>query len=436
MTELMVTPYAPYRDGIANYAVQEVAAARAAGRDMEVLSPLPSAAQHHLRLGSAAGMARLVRVARTYDRVTVQLYPELLFGACRGRRERLGVWALLRALCSVTQVELRVHEIEYDEPVNDPRARQLGHAALSAAAAVTVHTEPEQRRLTEAFGLAPGTVTLVDHGSNFARRTETTREEARASLSVPADAFVFLSIGFVQRHKGFDRGVQALHRLDDPHQRARIYVVGDIRIDHPDLLDYRDELEALCARVAGAEFRPGYVSDEEFDRWLVAADCLVLPYRQIWSSSVIERAGIYGVPVIATDVGGLAAQAPPGSRVVADDDALAAAMAEVAGLALGTPSTVDAHVPSEQAAIQRLIRERADVGGRAPLEADRLHQTPRASTDSARPGVPQVKRLIARVTAWQLEPVAGHLDEVIERLRTDLHTIEERLERLERGHPD
>jgi hypothetical protein len=50
--------------------------------------------------------------------------------------------------------------------------------------------------------------------------------------------------------------------------------------------------------------------------------------------------------------------------------------------------------------------------------------------------VPQVKRLIARVTAWQLEPVAGHLDEVIERLRTDLHTIEERLERLERGHPD
>src|SRR3546814_3813969 len=55
-------------------------------------------------------------------------------------------------------------------------------------------------------------------------------------------------------------------------------------------------------------FRPGYVSDEEFDRWLVAADCLVLPYREIWSSSVIERAGIYGVPVIATDVGGLAAQ--------------------------------------------------------------------------------------------------------------------------------
>jgi glycosyltransferase involved in cell wall biosynthesis len=431
VSELMVTPYAPYRDGIANYAVQEVAAARAEGRDMEVLSPLPSAAQHHLRLGSALGMARLIRVARGYSRVTVQLYPELLFGACRGRRERLAVWGLLRVLCSVTRVELRVHEIEYDEPVNDPRARQLGQAALSAAAAVTVHTEPEQQRLTEAFGLAPGTVTLVDHGTNFARRTETTREDARASLSVPDDAFVFLSIGFVQRHKGFDRGVRALDRLDDPQGRARIYVVGDIRIDHPDLLDYRDELSTLCNRVEGAEFRPGYVSDEEFDRWLVAADCLVLPYREIWSSSVIERAGIYGVPVVATDVGGLAAQAPAGSRVVGDDDALAAAMADIAGLQLGAGSTVETEVPSEQAAIQRLIRERADDGRRAPLEADRLHQTPRASTDSARPGVPQVKRLIARVTAWQLEPVAGHLDEVIERLRTDLRRLDERVADLE-----
>ncbi|HAS11673.1 MAG TPA: hypothetical protein DCS55_14345, partial [Acidimicrobiaceae bacterium] len=73
----------------------------------------------------------------------------------------------------------------------------------------------------------------------------------------------------------------------------------------------------------------------------------------------------------------------------------------------------------------------ADDGGRAPLQADRLHHTPRASTESARPGIPQVKRLIARVTAWQVEPVAGHLDEVIDRLRTDLRRLDERIADLE-----
>lgn len=431
MTELMVTPYAPYRDGIANYAVQEVAAARASGRDVEVLSPLPSAAQHHLALGTPAGLARLLRLARGYDHVVLQLYPELLFGGCRRRRDRLAVWGLLRALAAVTELELRVHEIEYDEPRNDPLVRRLGHHALSAATAVTVHTEPERRRLTETFELAPDAVTLVDHGGNFARRTDLGRHEARESLGVPDDAFVFLSIGFVQRHKGFDRGVRALDRLDDPDGRARLYVVGDIRIDHPDLLEYRDELRDLCDEVAGAEFRPGYVSDEEFDRWLVAADCLVLPYREIWSSSVIERAGIYDVPVIATDVGGLADQAPPGSQVVADDDALARAMADIAGLAVRPGTAALDEVPADQQAIQALVRRRADDRGRATLATDRLPGTPRGSLDSARPGVSQVKRLISRFTTWQIEPVAGHLDDVVDRLREDLHRIDERLDALE-----
>lgn len=431
MKELMVTPYAPYRDGIANYAVQEVAAARAAGRHMEVLSPLPSAAQHHLELGSPVRLLKLVRLARGYDRVIIQLYPELLFAACRRRRDRLAVWGLLRALCSVTEVELRVHEIEYDEPANDPLVRRLGHEALTAAAAVTVHTEPERQRLTDAFDLPPGAVTLVDHGGNFARRTELGRDEARHSLGVPTDAFVFLSIGFVQRHKGFDRGVRALDRLDDPQGHARLYVVGDIRIDHPDLLEYRDELQGLCDEVDGAEFRPGYVSDEEFDRWLVAADCLVLPYREIWSSSVIERAGIYDVPVIATDVGGLADQAAAGSRVVADDEELAKAMAEAAGLSLRAgPAAVD-EVPRDQAAIQSLIRRRARDDGRTVLAVDRLSHTPRGATESARPGAAQLKRVIWRLTTWQVDPVAGHLDDVLDRLREDLHRIDERLAALE-----
>lgn len=429
--ELMVTPYAPYRDGIANYAVQEVAAARAAGRHVEVLSPLPSAAQHHLALGSPAGLLRLLRLARGYDRVILQLYPELLFAACRRRRDRLAVWGLLRALCAVTKVELRVHEIEYDEPASDPLVHRLGHQALSAAAAVTVHTEPERQRLTDAFQLAPGVVTLVDHGVNFARRTDLGRDEARDSLGVPIDAFVFLSIGFVQRHKGFDRGVRALGRLDDPDGRLRLYVVGDIRVDHPDLLGYRDEMQGLCEEVHGAEFRPGYVSDEEFDRWLVAADTLVLPYREIWSSSVIERAGIYGVPVIATDVGGLADQAAPGSRVVADDAELAEAMAEAAGVNLRPGAAPVDEVPRDQDAIQRLIRQRADDGGRALLASDRLPGTPRGAITSVRPGVSQVKKLISRLTTWQVEPVASHLDVVTERMREDLHDLDDRLAALE-----
>ena len=58
---LMVTPYAPYRDGIAAYAVQQVKALRHEGNDVEVLSPAPSAAHQWLDLRNRRGPAALAR---------------------------------------------------------------------------------------------------------------------------------------------------------------------------------------------------------------------------------------------------------------------------------------------------------------------------------------------------------------------------------------
>ena len=85
----------------------------------------------------------------------------------------------------------------------------------------------------------------------------------------------------------------------------------------------------LAAATPGVTGRPGFVSDDEFDAWLVAADVVVLPYRRIWSSGVLERAALYDRPVIATSVGGLPEQARANTVVVDDDDGLVRAMRAV-----------------------------------------------------------------------------------------------------------
>ena len=77
------------------------------------------------------------------------------------------------------------------------------------------------------------------------------------------------------------------------------------------------------------------MSDERFDDWLVAADVLVLPYRHIWSSGVLQRAAMYGTPVIATRVGGLDEQEHPNVRLIDDDLELAIAMREAARVPVG-----------------------------------------------------------------------------------------------------
>ena len=91
-----------------------------------------------------------------------------------------------------------------------------------------------------------------------------------------------LSIGFLQPNKGFDRAIRGFAQLRS--ERARLYVVGSMWREDEVSRSHMEELRRLAAQTPGVELREGYITDEEFDRWIVAADLLVLPYRSGWSS--------------------------------------------------------------------------------------------------------------------------------------------------------
>ena len=97
MRILMVSPYPPARDGLANYAVQEVKRLRAQGHDVEVLSPGPSAAHHHLDLVGVRGALALARRVRAYDRVIVQYHPAIFMPPAPAPRESTRTYAMLTA---------------------------------------------------------------------------------------------------------------------------------------------------------------------------------------------------------------------------------------------------------------------------------------------------------------------------------------------------
>ncbi len=405
MTTLMVTPYAPYRDGIASYAVQEVRSLRAAGHDVEVCSPLPSAAHHHLVISTNIGMVRLIARARNYQRIVIQAYPELLFGGCRRRPQRLLQWRLIETLAKRSDVELRLHELDYGAATVDRSMRAQVTRALGAAT-VTVHTAAERRQLVANFGLDPAGIELVDHGAHFAPVAVESQSAARAELGLPAEGFIFVCIGFLQRHKGFDRAILAFGRRRLEASGARIIIAGSVRLDgHPDFSGYALELEQMCATTDGAELRVGYLSDAEFDRYVIAADCVVLPYREIWSSGVVERAKLFEKPVIASAIGGLPDQLPEGSSAITTDAELEKAMSKFLNLA--DDRTPRRHGRDE---LQAMISpaEPNDMGSRL----GRVARSGPARIDSARRGVPRVKRLIQRVTGWQLLPLYDQVNEI------------------------
>jgi len=436
MRILMVSPYPPQRDGIANYTAQSVAALMREGNEVVVLSPQPSAAHQHLdfMVGPRA-WAAMARRVRGFDKLVIQWHPAFFYRSSSISDRSATDLAMAAVFRLVPQVEVWVHEYEYVEVQASAARRRAAKLAFSQVDRIVFHSESERDTFLRAVPVDAARTVLSAHGHAFLPRTSMTRERARESLGFAPDAFTFLCIGFIQRHKGFDRAVRAFGRLS-PAPQVRLDVVGSTRLEEPEFLTYLNELEWLTGSDPRATLHAGYVSDELFDRWILASDVVVLPYREIWSSGVIERAALFDRPVIATRVGGLEEQATQ-RRVtfVDDDDALAEAMAAAAGLELdaGDPAVDDSELEKlPWAELQEAVVRRAAVrgGGHRSKGSSAATRTGRRDDDldrasvlvrrvppyvtpppsSTRPGVPAVKRVVQRLTAWQLAPLISRVD--------------------------
>ena len=172
--------------------------------------------------------------------------------------------------------------------------------------------------------LKPGAPRRRVHHPLYAQfdRGRHTRESARASLGLEGDVVLFF--GYVRAYKGLDTLLGAW-----PAVRARrpatLVVAGEFYDDqgpYRKLADAAGDSVRLLSR---------YIPDAEVEALFKAADVVVLPYRSATQSGVTHVAYALGVPVITTDVGGLAETVVPGDTglVVPPEDPPALAEAIV-----------------------------------------------------------------------------------------------------------
>jgi len=476
---LVVSPYPPVRDGIGAYAVQQVRALRRAGHHVEVCSPWPSAAHHHLDLVGPKGAKALRKLMAGFDQVIIHFHPDIFYAVPSTPTSRISTgMALAAALRGGPKVEIRLHEVDARWASADKQveassrsgfmaervfavAARATRSVFQAANEVTVHITEHRDMMIDDFGVDPGKVRLVDHGEDFTARVSNDQQSARKSLGLDPEGHVFVCIGFLQPHKGFDRAASAFRGLAD--QGASLHIVGSVRVDDPTAMAHRRELEALEAQIPGVHLHVGFVSDETFDRWIVAADTIVLPYRHIWSSGVAERARLYHRPVIATRVGGLESQLGDieGSVIVDDNRSLAAAMAAALDRSIDStherPSrateapTWHFDGPVNRMAVQAEIERRANaqrgVRVRTKTTADgssahvshvasplrRLRPVPPPPATSARVGVSSIKRLIRRLIAWEIDPLREQMVDLQRATTQAAETADARLDDVDQA---
>lgn len=162
--------------------------------------------------------------------------------------------------------------------------------------------------------------------------------EARQKLGLPAEARVLLFFGLIRDYKGLDLLIEAFGKLDE---RYHLLIAGE---PYGDFSEYDRLIEASPLR-DHIHRHTHFIADVEVPSFFSAADAVVLPYRSATQSGITAIAYHFGVPVVATDVGGLKEALNDGRTGIVVPEASASAIAAgVKELFDGDPSTLRANI--------------------------------------------------------------------------------------------
>jgi glycosyltransferase involved in cell wall biosynthesis len=164
-----------------------------------------------------------------------------------------------------------------------------------ACARVVTAGERLRRQLIETAGLDPARTVSVPTGVDSTRFVPGDRAAARRALGLPPAAFAAGVVATLRIGKGHRFLLEAWSRLQD--RDARLLVVGS-----------GPQEEALRAQVAALGLGERVVlagNQDDVVPWLQAMDLFVLPSLHEGVPQVIVQAQMCGVPVVATNVGGI-----------------------------------------------------------------------------------------------------------------------------------
>lgn len=134
------------------------------------------------------------------------------------------------------------------------------------------------------------------------------REEALNRLGLSTDFKYLLFFGFVRKYKGLDLLIEAFGDPRFRERNIRLIVAGEYYTDKQYYMDLIQSLD-LSDRVTVID---DYIPDHEVSLYFSAADLVVQPYRSATQSGVTQIAYHFEVPMVVTDVGGLAEMCPDG----------------------------------------------------------------------------------------------------------------------------
>ncbi len=126
--------------------------------------------------------------------------------------------------------------------------------------------------------------------------------KARKNLKIDSDTQVILFFGFIRKYKGLEVLIECLKKIHKRLPNFYLLVVGEFYEDED---WYQAKINDLglsnYVRIIDQ-----YIPQDQVPDYFAAADVVVQPYMSATQSGIAQMAFHFEVPVITTDVGGLA----------------------------------------------------------------------------------------------------------------------------------
>lgn len=205
-----------------------------------------------------------------------------------------------------TRVIWTIHNL-YSHSTKHRKVEKWGRRAIGLLSdGIIVHCKEAKKMVRYEYlwgGKFRGVVSVIPHGSYIGAYPDNPkRAGARRKLDIK-DGKVFLFFGMVKPYKSIPGLLGAFRELHKKHKDAVLVVAGQPEKVPPQLLE-----DIKSAKGVRAFLR--YIPDEEVSTFFSAADCAVLPYRDVLTSGAAILAASFSKPVIAPNLGCLPESLP------------------------------------------------------------------------------------------------------------------------------
>jgi glycosyltransferase involved in cell wall biosynthesis len=267
-----------------------------------------------------------IKVGQKYKKikpdVVIFRYWMPFFGPCFGTISRIIKQNKQTKILAITDNIIPHEKHFYDSPFSAYFLNSL-HGAVTMSKKVLEDLKTHFPKTKAAKNVAYHAHPLYD---NFGEKP--TRQTACSKLNLDPTKRYILFFGFIRKYKGLDLLLEAMAIVKESHPDIHLLVAGEF---YEDKQPYLEQIKSLQIE-AFLEMHTHFIPNDDVGLYFAASDIVVQPYRNATQSGVSQIAYHFEIPMIITNVGGLAELVPHGKAGYVCEpnvESLAAAIVEM-----------------------------------------------------------------------------------------------------------